>query len=101
MQQLKGILPERVLSKISVNENTGCWEFSGDPSSNGYMRVRLYGHRHMMHKVTFEFVTGKAIPKGKQLDHLCENRICCNPKHLEIVTPKINCKRKFRRRKKV
>ena len=33
---------------------------------------------------------GRDVPKDMEVDHLCRNRKCCNPKHLEVVTPKIN-----------
>ena len=41
------------------------------------------------HRVAYELVKGK-IPAGLELDHLCRNRICCNPAHLEAVTGREN-----------
>lgn len=93
-------LPEHILKRIFVDELTGCWEFNGDPSSNGYMRCWYQGHRHMSHRLLFELATGRDIRKW-ELDHLCENRPCCNPNHMDPVTPKVNSIRKFRRRKRV
>ena len=40
------------------------------------------------------------IPPKKQVDHLCENRLCCNPLHLEMVTHKQNQKRRDAARRK-
>lgn len=92
-------LPKQIASKITVNEN-GCWIFKGSsPSSNGYERCWLWGTRWQAHRLVYEYLTGKDI-RHKQLDHLCEVRQCCNPEHLDPVTPSVNCKRKYRRRKR-
>ena len=90
-------LPEHVQKRITTKDD-GCWTFDGDPSSNGYQRCWYFGRRHMAHRLIYEFFTGKDIRKY-QLDHLCENRACCNPEHMDPVTPKVNSRRKFRRRK--
>ena len=72
-----------------------CWLWAGKPSpSTGYSRlsVRLGSNRWKMreaHSVAYELVIGP-IPKGKQLDHLCRNRACPNPYHVEPVTRKEN-----------
>jgi len=93
-------LPEHIASKIRICEKSGCWIFEGkDPSSNGYQRVRLYGIRFQAHRLIYEMITKEDI-RGKELDHVCENRPCCNPWHMDPVTPKINSNRKYRRRKK-
>ena len=99
LDHLEEKLPQRILDKIFIDEESECWVFKGDPSSNGYQRLWIHGHRHMAHRLIYEYATGKDIRKW-QLDHLCENRACCNPNHMDPVTPKINCKRKFRRRKR-
>lgn len=92
-------LPEHIKSKVKKCDS-GCWIFNGnDPSSNGYQRCYYNGHRYMAHRIIYELLTGKDIRKW-QLDHLCEKRACVNPEHLDPVTPKVNCKRKFRRRKR-
>lgn len=93
-------IPERFLAKITVSKR-GCWLFDGDPSSNGYQRLWSHGHRHMAHRYFYELANPRVRIIGKELDHLCEVRSCCNPDHLEPVTPKVNSRRKFRRRKKV
>jgi hypothetical protein len=99
IEDLYAKLPERITSRIQVTER-GCWIVDADPTPNGYMRIRWKGLRFMAHRLVFELLTGRDIRRW-QLDHLCEVRACCNPAHLEPVSPKVNSIRKFRRRKKV
>jgi len=68
-----------------------CIEYSGGRFfSNGYIRLASTGRR--THRVAWELCRGP-IPEGMQLDHLCRNRRCMNPNHLEPVTQAENIKR--------
>lgn len=62
-----------------------CWPWRGAIQSKGYGMV---GHR-LVHRVVYELVHGP-IPAGLTIDHLCRNRACANPSHLEAVTMKVN-----------
>src|SRR5438445_7913613 len=79
---------ERFWSSASPNES-GCLVWGGSVSSNGYGAVYLQGRRYRAHRLAYELRKG-IIPAGKQLDHLCRNRLCINPEHLEAVTQKEN-----------
>ncbi len=71
----------------AVNEITGCWDWLLS-KEGGYGRFR--------HKVAHVFVWERANgpkPKGLDLDHLCRNRGCVNPGHLELVTRRENVRR--------
>ena len=58
-----------------------CWPWYGGGVPSGYGRWRKgYAHRHF-----YEFAVGP-IPDGTEIDHLCRNRGCVNPAHLEPVT---------------
>jgi hypothetical protein len=67
-----------------------CWNWTGKPYQNsGYCRVKVSGQTMMAHRAVYEALVGP-IPDGLQLDHLCRNRRCVNPTHLEPVTAKVN-----------
>lgn len=59
---------------------------------DGYGRFHLGQSMVGAHQWAFEQVNGP-IPGGLQLDHLCRNRICVNPAHLQAVSHLENCKR--------
>lgn len=61
-----------------------CWDWNG-PRHNGYARVRAMGNTRPAHRVSYLIEHGR-IPEGLVIDHLCRNRVCTNPRHLEAVT---------------
>jgi hypothetical protein len=82
----------RVRARIAVDLVTGCHNFTGAIDRAGYGRVGL-GPRGTgigyTHRVMYEAAKGP-IPAGLHIDHLCRNRACCNPAHLEAVTQAVN-----------
>ena len=65
---------------------TECWESTYALNADGYTLANKGGARHVgAHRVSFEYHIGP-IPPGMELDHLCRNRACWNPSHLEAVT---------------
>ena len=70
---------------IEHSDRSGaCWLWKGY-LIRGYGRVCVEGRTKSAHKASYEFYRGP-VPEGLHLDHLCRNRACINPDHLEPVT---------------
>lgn len=70
----------------------GCWLWMGPMTDNGYGRVMRDRRALMAHRAVWEINNGP-IPDGLVIDHLCRNRRCVNPEHLEPVEQGTNMKR--------
>lgn len=79
---------ERALTRLEKHEN-GCWEWTSYVNKRGYAQVWGYGKKLSVHRLSYERHKGP-IPDGYDIDHLCRNRRCSNPDHLEAVTRKEN-----------
>lgn len=85
-------LLERITAKINVDGV--CWEWTGAKNKYGYGAIQR-GRRTgvvRVHRALWEELVGP-VPDGLELDHLCRNRACCNPDHLEPVTRQVNVDR--------
>lgn len=76
---------------------SGCREWQGAryPSGYGHLRrsVQGKGVDWLAHRYAWQLTHGSLPPKGTELDHLCRNRLCVNPDHLEVVTHRENGRR--------
>jgi hypothetical protein len=72
----------------------GCWEWVGAHDHSGYAQVSAKGGRTTVkvHRLMYELLVGP-IPEGMQIDHLCRNRGCVRPDHLEPVSHAENVRR--------
>lgn len=76
-------LEEKFYEKVEKTE--GCWNWKGTINNvEGYGKM-CHGHQIYAHRVSYEIHKGP-IPPGLYIDHLCRNRSCVNPDHLEAVT---------------
>jgi hypothetical protein len=75
-----------------VNKTNNCWYWDHE-NSFGYGKFGIKTKKgwtmRWAHRVAYELVKGP-IPKNLEIDHLCRNRLCVNPKHLEAVSKKEN-----------
>lgn len=84
-----GSVQRRFWSKVQLDADTGCWQWTAC-TADGYGRFHLRrGKVPPTHRLSYEWLVGP-IPEGLHIDHLCRNRGCVNPDHLEPVTPKVN-----------
>lgn len=73
----------------SVTPDGDCWIWTGSRTRNGYGQLGIHGARYMAHRAFYMYFVGE-IPEGLDLDHLCRNRACVNPWHLDPVTRSVN-----------
>lgn len=79
----------RIFSRIRINKETGCWLWVGS-RVGGYGNLTWHSQTLIVHRFMYAWLVAP-LPAGKaELDHLCRVRECCNPVHLELVTPKQN-----------
>lgn len=83
---------ERFWDKVEKTDD--CWNWTGAIIWNGYGQIKWGDKVQYAHRVSYLMHIGE-IEKGLTIDHLCRNRRCVNPIHLEAVTNKTNLLRGY------
>lgn len=81
----------RIYWRVSVNQQTGCWVWQGSVK-NGYGEIRLMRpkrHNAYVHRVMFEHYH-RPLLDGELVMHVCDLKLCCNPRHLQAGTKQTN-----------
>ena len=89
------LLPQRVIEKIHLTIGPladPCWEWTGSRDVDGYGRLCANGQNRKASRVVYEILHGP-ITESLELDHICRNRSCVNPLHLELVPHQVNVAR--------
>lgn len=82
-------LAERLWARVDRRGPDECWPWVGRKRPDGYGQLQLGARKILAHRAAYELLVGP-IPVGLTLDHLCRNRPCVNPAHLEPVSDREN-----------
>jgi len=81
-------LPKKFWDKCGIDSATECWSWTAS-KVRGYGQFHLSGGNVLAHRHAYESLVAQ-VPRVMTCDHLCRNRACCNPSHIDIVTNKEN-----------
>lgn len=93
------IIANTVISEDSYYDGTPCWLWTGARNSSGYGKLNLRWQRGprkgkvrsaLAHRIALIVFTGRRLTTKSVVLHLCNNRLCCNPAHLQGGTQKKN-----------
>lgn len=82
-----------IWKRCDRDPETGCWNWTASRAQGygqqavGVLHQTVGRRAERAHRLTYTLLVGE-IPKGMHLHHTCENRACCNPDHLELLTPR-------------
>lgn len=90
-ESYKQRLIRQLLRKVSVDDRSGCWNWTASLQRNGYTQTRAWGKMMPAHRASFIAFNGR-ISEGLEVCHSCDNKRCINPAHLVLGTHQSNMK---------
>lgn len=84
------VASDRWQSRVSIDQETGCHLWQSTKSSAGYGVIGINYQTVYTHRLAKVAALGRDIDRHMVIDHLCRNRLCCNPDHLDVVTDQEN-----------
>ncbi len=97
-QKEKRQYKNKLIASSTLNEQTGCLEFTGAKNKNGYGHIWYKGLMLLAHRISYAVFIGKDV-KNLCVLHICDNPSCINPEHLFLGTHSDNrqdCTNKYR-----
>lgn len=67
---------------------SGCWYWTGCKDAAGYGNLAFSRISTKAHRFSFQYIGGRDIREDQEIHHICENKSCVNPEHLQAVTRK-------------
>jgi hypothetical protein len=83
---------ERLWPRFELKPDTGCWMWQGADNGKGYGQIWMNGRMRRVHRIAYLLTFGP-LPADKQIDHLCRERACLNPEHMQVVSNRENVAR--------